>query len=279
MLILVLMMILIPSLSWGATSHGVGGSCELNSAASCNISLTGVTAGSAIVVTGVTHGSQSTISASDGVNTYSNSLVTGSGPSVGSLVACNVASGNPTITVTFSSSNFGLMRAREVIGAAASGCLEARASNTQSSVGTGTDAITSGTIGTPAGSGAYVYGVTVAACCTAVTISTGTGFTSDISSSANGVYNVSEYLIQGSPASAAATFTASVGSINYETHGLIIKAADTTISGCRLLQDGTSKRLLQNGTDGRIFQNGGSCGLGGGGTTVVPVRMLMGVGL
>ena len=51
-----------------------------------------------------------------------------------------------------------------------------------------------------------------------------------------------------------------------------------TVTGCRLLQDGTSKRLLQNGTTGRILQGGGDCGLGGA-PSAVPVRMLMGVGL
>lgn len=53
----------------------------------------------------------------------------------------------------------------------------------------------------------------------------------------------------------------------------------TVVSGCMLYQNGTDKVLAQNGTDGFIFQGGGTCNLGGGGPTVVPVRTLMGVGL
>lgn len=210
---------------YAQTSDGVEGSCVFSNTTNCTVNLTGVTAGSAIIVTSATDGSHTTLTASDGTNTYANALVTGSGPSVGSIVACNVASGNPSITVTISAARFGGARAKEVKGAATSSCLEARASNTQTSVGTGTDAITSGVIGTPASSGAYVYGVTSKGCCTATTITAGTGFTSDLNINDSGATSLSEYLIQGSPTSATATFTASVAGSNYQTHGIIIKAA------------------------------------------------------
>lgn len=54
-----------------------------------------------------------------------------------------------------------------------------------------------------------------------------------------------------------------------------------TITGCLLLQDGASKFLAQNGTDGVLLQGGasGACISGGGGATVIPARMLLGVGL
>lgn len=51
--------------------------------------------------------------------------------------------------------------------------------------------------------------------------------------------------------------------------GALKAAAPPIITGCRLLQDGTSKRLLQAGSpNGRIFQGGGDCALGGGGGPV-----------
>lgn len=61
-------------------------------------------------------------------------------------------------------------------------------------------------------------------------------------------------------------------------HVIVFKENTSAAAGCRLLQDGTSKRLLQNGTTGSILQGGGDCGFGGA-PSAVPVRMLMGVGL
>ena len=218
-------LLLLPLPVWAQTVDGVENSCNFSNTNTCNIALTGVTAASAIIVTSNSPGAHTSISASDGTNTYADALVTGAGPAVGSIVACNVASGNPTITVTVSGAVFGTARAKEVKNAATAGCLELRVPKSQSTVGTTTDAITSGVIGTPASSGAYVYGVTALNCCAAPTLSAGTGFTADITGNDSGARSMSEYLIQGGAASAATTFTTSISGSNFETHGIVIKAA------------------------------------------------------
>lgn len=91
-------------------------------------------------------------------------------------------------------------------------------------------------------------------------------------------WEASEYdLDAGAAGTYAANWTAASGRWSIAAAGF--KAAgSSSISGCRLLQNGTDKRLLQNGTTGRILQAGGDCGLGGGPPAVVPVRMLLGVG-
>lgn len=262
--LIVLAVALFPAVAFADTSDGVENSCNFNNSNTCNIALTGVTAESAIIVSSASSVQHTTMTASDGTNTYANALVTGAGPSVGTIVACNVAGGNPTITVTVSTAVFGVARAKEVKNAALSECLEGRMSNSQSSVGTSADAITSGTIGTPAAGGAYVYGVTAQNCCAQPTITAGTGLTSDIDGNDSGDRSLSAYLIQGAPASAVATFTTSIAGNNYETHGLVIRAAIPILVGCRVAQDGTSKRLAQNGTDFRIVQGGTLSSCGGG---------------
>ena len=83
----------------------------------------------------------------------------------------------------------------------------------------------------------------------------------------------------GAAGTYAANWTAASGRWTIAAAGFKAIGSSATV-GCRLLQDGTSKRLLQNGTDGRLLQGGGDCALGGGGgPTVVPVRMMLGVGL
>lgn len=59
--------------------------------------------------------------------------------------------------------------------------------------------------------------------------------------------------------------------------GAAFREVEPVIVGCRLLQDGTSKRLLQDGSSGRLAQGGGS-GCGGSAPTVIPTRLLMGIG-
>lgn len=83
-------------------------------------------------------------------------------------------------------------------------------------------------------------------------------FTQRINSWVSGVatYFVANWGNQGAAGTTSYGFTAGSGT-SFST-GLIevLDGAPPTIVGCRLLQDGTSKRLLQIGTSGRILQGG-----------------------
>lgn len=87
------------------------------------------------------------------------------------------------------------------------------------------------------------------------------------------IYDVSEI---------ATSAGSTVVNMTNESHSTMAAVSLRTqiIVGCLLNQDG-GKLLAQNGTDGVLLQGGasGACISGGGGATVIPARMLLGVGL
>lgn len=67
----------------------------------------------------------------------------------------------------------------------------------------------------------------------------------------------------------SATFTGQAtatiaASADWMVHVLALKIAGVALTGCRLLQDGTSFRLLQDGTSKRLLQGGAGTGCAGG---------------
>lgn len=216
-----------------AATHGLSNKCQFNTAISCNIALTGVNAGDAIIVTFKTDGNRTMASASDGTNTYSTPVNLGSGPYIGYAYACNAASGNPTVTVTLNSTGgLGGAVAHVIRGAASASCLDVFNNQRQTSVGTGTDAVSSGLSGLPANSGSYIFGFTGKNCCAASTVTAGTNFTLDQSINDSGSVAWSEHYEQGAAASIAATFTQSSGTgPTFHTLVLVIKPAQTLTIG------------------------------------------------
>ena len=122
--------------------------------------------------------------------------------------AKNVTGGtNIAVTVTLASGEFGHVFAHEVSGADTTSPLDQESQNAQSGVGTGTDAVTSGT-DTTTTNGQYIFGCMADESFGGPTQTKGTGFTDGANSvDDNGFVGSSEYQIQASAGSIAATFT------------------------------------------------------------------------
>lgn len=139
----------------------------------------------------------------------------------------NATGGAKTITVTLSAAVNARITAHEI-----SGCLTTDPIDgtptlaNQTSPGTGTDAVTSGNITTSA-DGAYIFGTSADENAT-TTFTAGTNFTIEDTSTGDST----EYRIQSSAGSVAATFTSNQVTANYQTGILAFKPASVAgISG------------------------------------------------
>lgn len=129
--------------------------------------------------------------------------------------ATNTASGATIITVTFSADpGFGNMIVHEIAGASTGGPLDQEGKNSQFNPGTGANAITSGSETTTV-NGEYIFGYTMDVSGVGGTESAGTGFTGLVTSGDG----ASEYQIQSSSGSVAATFT-STGTFQVQLTGI-----------------------------------------------------------
>lgn len=145
------------------------------------------------------------------------------------FVLGNITNAPTVITVTFSSTSGGPhIVADEFSGIFANTApVEAHAGQVQTAPGTGTDALTSGPI-TPATNGDLIYGVTVENEDSTLS-SSGTGFTSTGLDTGPGTHRLtSEWLVQGSAGSIAATFTSATGT-NSSTLVMALKAAGAAV--------------------------------------------------
>lgn len=158
----------------------------------------------------------------------------------------NIDNGPTVITVTFSTSTaFRSVIVHEASGVATSSALDQATGQAQAAPGTGTDAVSSGSVTTTT-NGQYIFGAT------AVTNSfpasqqftAGTGYTEREETTADsaGVNMASEDQIQTSAGSIAATFTQASGN-GTVTHILTFKAAAAT--GWGRLIAGENNRLVR----------------------------------
>lgn len=219
----------LPGFSWAAATHGQSAKCQLNAAQFCNISLPGVQAGSTILIAYGGASNRQITSVSDGVNSYRTATNLGSDPYISYTYACNSVAGDKTITVTVNSaSGLGGVVAHEVrTPDTSANCVDtATANQRQTSVGTGTDAVSSGLSGLPTSSDSYIFGFTSKTCCASTTVTAGTNFTLDQSINDSGSMAWSEHYEQGAAASIAATFTQTSGAgPTFHTLVLIVKPA------------------------------------------------------
>lgn len=141
-----------------------------------------------------------------------------------SFYCLNILNSPKTITVTFSvSSSYRALIVDEFSGISA---LDVHTSNLQTSVATTANAITTGNE-TPTANGDLIYGVQF---CTSdsITPSVGSGFTAGTTLSGSGdQLGSSEYLVQSSAASIAATWTAGVSGQNWASFLMAFKPADS----------------------------------------------------
>jgi len=273
-----------------ATQVDVAGS----STTAPSITLNGVTAGNYLVLTGGIFDSSATLtitSTTDGTNTYTTrtGVSTGAAQRVYSVVAYAkvTASGDYTVAVNLSNTSGGANRyyvlgLQEWSGVHPTTPEDTWDANDDIDSSGAVDA-SAGPISTTDAGDLLVGAAVVDAVDTALNFSSPASWTNAYRQNDGNAYVGfdSGYWL---PGSIQTTYTAQWShdnGVNYRSAGVIValKPAPPTFVGCRLLQDGTSKRLLQDGTSGRLLQGGGSgCG-GAAPPDVVPVRMLMGVGL
>lgn len=196
-----------------------------NGSGSASLTLTSVTAGSAIVVFAFDGSTGSTATVSDAQGSYG-AKAPAAGPDANGVwgepfVLENANAGTHNITVTTTGGNSTFAVATEV-GSSGAGAFSGANSAAQSSPGTGTDAISSGS-------------VTVTGTCTLLAMSTdsavvnvvdepavGTGFTSR-ASGASAVIGSWTLESKSVAANAAGTFTAILGLSQYITAAVAIK--------------------------------------------------------
>ena len=130
-----------------------------------------------------------------------------------------------TITATFSASkSYGRIFAHEISGVDLTSPLDQHAGLYQSNAGTGTDAVTS-TAQTTVYDGEYIFGCTEIV--NSLTITAGTNFTELLDQTTGS----SEYYIQPTAGSIAATFTESAGFARNNTVMMTFKPSGTPITG------------------------------------------------
>lgn len=176
--------------------------------------FSGTTSAGGLIIVGIvfTDGAASVSSVVDSAsNTYTAvgaGLLSGAFSFSRIYYAKNVTGGtNIAVTVTINAGAFGGVIAHEVSGADTTAPLDQEAQNAQSAVGTGADAVTSGSDTTLA-NGEYIFGMTADESFGGPTQTTGTGFTAGQNSiNDNGFVFSGEYQIQASAGSIAATFT------------------------------------------------------------------------
>lgn len=171
------------------------------------VTLNGVTAGNLLIVAvGWLNYGQTISSVAGNGNTYTPidayAASTDGGGALSTFYVKNAASGNTTVTVTWSGEpGFHDIYIYEVSGCDTTAPLDVHATNYQHNVGSGADAITTGAVTTTAG-GEFIFGVAFDQAGNSNTWAAGTNFTAKENS-----FGVTEYLTQTTAGSIAATFT------------------------------------------------------------------------
>lgn len=185
----------------------------------------GFTANSTLHIVATFGDTTSTVTISDGTNTYSSGLNiqrdTTNGQSQVHFYANNIAAGTPTITATFSAStSFRGLYAGEMGGTAVA-ANDGSAGNLQATPGTGTDAVTSTTV-TNTKQPVLLNGVSLESSGSTTAPNAGTGFTSSATGWGFGGSALAraESKRYTDTTGHAATFTAIASSIHM-THGLM----------------------------------------------------------
>lgn len=212
-LIVLLLCIVVPVHVWAATAHVKNQSNRKTTAGHTTHDLvvtggmtnTGDTAVGSLNWRPTTSALTSVTVCGNVATLYDNPTTQGTTQETANFVYSNVSSGACTITATFDANvTDSRIIVHEVSGTPTTTPEDQHACNPQTNPGTGTDAITSGAVITTS-NGQYIYGATYAN--GGVASTPGTGFTQG----ENTTTQESEYLIQTSAGSIAATFTGANG--------------------------------------------------------------------
>lgn len=147
-------------------------------------------------------------SVTDGTNTYTllHNPTTGDGSARSAMFYClSVASGSPAVSANLSAAAFGQVIVHQARGVVA---FDKSALAVQIFPGTGTDAVSSGSVTTTT-NGQYIFGASAKCQASGNVLTAGTGFTQRIQQNNSGAASLSESQIQTSAGSIAATFTTS----------------------------------------------------------------------
>lgn len=220
----------IPLSTWGAVSFVKGTSTIQTTSQNPTNNLGTVTAGHCIVGYISWHSNTITLdSITDNSNTYTlyhNPTTTLAGAARAAVfVAENINGGSTTLTFNFSASVQSHSMVHEVSGCATSGAKDQSALQAQSVPGTGTDAVTSGSVTTTT-NGQYIFGAgSNPLNGNAYTV--GTNYTERLDPATPNDWVKTEDLIQTSAGSIAATFTTADGGGQHLTGIVTLKEAAT----------------------------------------------------
>ncbi len=191
------------------------------------VTLTGVVAGNTLVAflgDGTTSGPGThTASSNNGGSLTAGGTATDSGDAVwfGCFTLPNANSGSHTVTGTLDSGNGAFMIVAEIGSTAGASSVTDTKAVHQSAPGTGTDALSSGTVTISAASTLVAFSADTASASTSDEPAAGTGFTSRVNA-ANGTIGAYRLTTKALSSSAAATFTAITGGDQFITFGVSV---------------------------------------------------------
>lgn len=161
-----------------------------------------------------------------GGNTYTAlDTTTGLNSRTKGFYAKNVTGGSSFgVTATLGAGAFGSISVHEASGLDTTAPLDQHVGNAQTSVATTTDAVTSTAVTTTT-AGQYIAGRTTQDNVEGITVTQGTGYTAGQTTNNGGQSGKTEYQIQSSAGSIAATFTSATASKNWVTQIATFKAA------------------------------------------------------
>jgi len=292
LLILLLCLSLLASPAWATAPSVVqcGYTFAGGPATSATVTLTGVVAGHALVAQGHwdhnTAGSGATSASWGGsdswttVDTASNGVdVTGDRTTDG--YALNSVGGSVAVTLTLNVADSTLaLQVCEIDPAGFTLALDQHGTNYQASPGTGTDAVTSGTVTTTTGN-QLVIGFANNYAGTAPTETAGTGYAIPSGGQSSAlIMTTIETATQTANGAIATTFTQGSGGSSSAVASLILTFKTIgSVQGCYVEENNSDFYLLENSSDKYALEGGDGGLCAGGGVAVVPTRMLMGAGL
>lgn len=205
----VVLVLLLASPGWAAPAHVQSANIDNTFATTCAVSLTGVTSGNLLILALAYNDATDVISSVTGTNTFTRVVNTYHGMNGLSVVlyyAQNAASGNETVTTTFSASKSANCALHEYSGVVTSGALDKSTSGSGTAT-TGTDGASTTSVTTTA-NGELIFSSINQTSGGAPVITAGTGYTLRQNGKIGGsTTNATEDLVQASAGAIIPTFT------------------------------------------------------------------------
>lgn len=216
--------LLLPTQGWGAIAHVQSANQDNTFNTTCVVSLTGTSAGNALILSIIGNSQTDVVTSVSGTNTYTQSNFGGaSSTGIWHYYALNIAGGNETVTVTVSAGKSLNCALHEYSGVATSSALDQHNVTVSGAGSTSTDGDVTPSVTTTT-DGQLIFASIIDISGT-VTWAAGTGYTARQTGLAGGTYHhMTEDKAQVSAGAIQGTFTADTTS-NYHAAISTFKAA------------------------------------------------------